>query len=98
MKLSKTRVMLVLAVCVAILAVATAVEAAEAGSKAPFLRNRRALLGAQGAQYGPDSYRAGGYGRNWGYGGYYGGYMRYPSLPDPVRMDTSSDRRFAMIQ
>jgi hypothetical protein len=41
----------------------------------------------------------GGYGPSWGYGRFYGGgFVRYPTIPDPVRMDTSNDRRFAMIQ
>lgn len=98
MKFNRCSVLLVLVVCAAVLAVATAAEAAAAASKPPFLRNRRALLGAQGAQYGPASYMYGGFGPSWGYNRWgYGGMVRYPSIPDPVRMDTATDRRFAMI-
>jgi hypothetical protein len=52
---------------------------------------------AQGGNYGPASYMWGNYGPSWGYGRFYGGYVRYPTIPDPVRMDTSTERRFAMI-
>lgn len=97
MKLSRHTVMLMLVVCAAFLAVASAAEAAKGGSTPPFLRNRRALLGAQGGNYGPASYMWGNYGPSWGYGRFYGGYVRYPTIPDPVRMDTSTERRFAMI-
>jgi hypothetical protein len=34
----------------------------------------------------------------WGYNRWPSyGYVRYPTIPDPVRMDTATERRFAMI-
>lgn len=58
--------------------------------------NRRLL----GGQWGPASYQAWGMGPSWG-GRYYdwGRYamFRGPRIPDETRMETSNDRRFAMI-